>query len=112
MAALEAEHIAGSLTRARELPAAAVGELESRAGIGPGARPNVPLVGHCHLLRKIQRHRPAAERGAAGIGNRYVHLEGSTRRIGRRSCTGVRGECLIAQQQAGQQHSKFYTSFH
>ena len=105
MVTLEAEYIAERGAGLRQLPAAAVGELEARARIGARASSHVPLIGYRDLLGKIECHRPAAERSGAGVGYAHVQLERRTARIGRDSRTAVRGKCLIAQQQAGQQHS-------
>lgn len=105
MRALHPEDVAGRLTRSRQLPAAAVGELEARAGIGSAPCPNVPLIGHRYLLGEIHCHRPAAQRAGAGIGDGDVHLEKSTPRVGGRGRAAMCRECLIAQHKAGQQHS-------
>ena len=106
MGALETESVAYSLARGRQLVGTAVGELETRArvGAGPGY---VPLITHRNLFRKIQRNRPTAQCSSAAVGYAHVHLKVSARGIGRRCRTSVRGKCVIAQQQAGQQHSKF-----
>jgi hypothetical protein len=96
MITLDAEHITGGLTRGRELPAATVGELMRRAGIGAGTAGHVPLIGNRDCFREVQRYRPAAERGGAGIGNAHIHLKESTPGIRRRRRTGVRGKNLAA----------------
>jgi hypothetical protein len=98
MIALDAEHITGCLARSRKLPAAAVGELMRRAGIGAGTAGHVPLIGNRDCFREVQCHCPAAERGGAGIGYAHIHLKESTPGIRRRSRTGIRGECLAARQ--------------
>ena len=98
MVALKTEDVGRRLARGRQLPAVVVGELERRARSGAGrAARHVPLGDRRDLLGKVQRHRPAAERGGAGIGDRYVHLEKIASRVGRRRRTGVRGECLPVQ---------------
>jgi hypothetical protein len=76
-----------------------------RTGIGAGAGGYIPLIGHGDRLREVQCYSPAAEGGSTAVGYTHVHLEERTSRIGRRGGTRVRGECLIAQQQARQQHS-------
>jgi hypothetical protein len=112
MITLHAEHVARRRTRCRQLPAAAVRELEACAGVGAGARAYVPLVGDCHRLREIQRHRPIAQCSGTGVGDRHVQLEGSAAGAGRRGRTAVRCECLVAQHKAGQQQAKSQKSFH
>ena len=97
MSTLHAEGIGRRLTRSRQLPAAAVGELEARARIGAGARAHVPLVGDRDLFREGEGHRPAGQRGGAGVGHTHVQLEGCTRRVGCRERTAVRRECLPVQ---------------
>jgi hypothetical protein len=109
---LDAEHIAGSLARSRKLPTATVGELMRRAGIGTGTAGHVPLIGNRDCFREVQRHCPAAERGGAGIGHTHVHLTESTPGIRWCCRTGIRGECLAARQQTGQQHSIFNKNLH
>src|SRR5687768_995344 len=98
MGALESKDIARRLTGSRELIGTAIGKLERRAWVGAGSRTHVPLVGYRDLFRESEGQVPAAERGSAGIGDRYINLESSTPRIGRRTCTAVCCKCLIAQQ--------------
>ena len=93
MIALHAERVRGRLAGRRQLPAAAVGELEAGAGVGAGAR-RVPLRGNRDLLREVQRYRPAAQRSGAGIGDTHIHLEECAPGVGRRRRTGVSGVCL------------------
>jgi hypothetical protein len=93
MRTLEAEHVVGGGARSRELPAAAVGELEARARIGAGARAHVPLVGDRDLFREGESHRPAGQRGGAGVGDAHVQLE-LISTAGLRRRTTVRRECL------------------
>jgi hypothetical protein len=112
MIALEAEDVARRLARSRQLPGTAVGELEAGAGIGAAAAAHVPLVGHRHLFREVQRHCPAGKRRGTGVGDAHVHLEERTARVGRRCRATVRGKCMIAQQQAGQQNCGSKNNFH
>jgi hypothetical protein len=108
MSALEAEvGLDVIIARVRKLPGAAVGKLERRAWIGAGTSADIPLVGDRDLLGESYRHGPAAQWGGAGIEDTHVYLEGGSVGIGRRGSTAVRGECLIAQQQAGQQYPQF-----
>src|SRR5688572_22070793 len=104
MSPLEAECVNGA-AGSRELPGAAnaVGELESRARIGACPSRDVPLVGHGNCFREGQRHGPAAERGGAAVGYRYIYLERISR-LGRCCSTGMGGEYLTGPQ-AGQQYS-------
>jgi hypothetical protein len=113
MSTLEAEDVACRLARGRQLPAVLVGELPGRAGsvVGRRAR-HIPLADRCDGFREVQRDRPAAQRSGAGVGNADVHLEEATSGIGRRRSTAVCGKCLIAQQQAEQQHAQFDECFH
>jgi hypothetical protein len=106
MIALQTEGVGRRLTGRRQLPAAAVGELEAGAGVGAGAG-GVPLSGHRDLLREVQGNGPAAKSSCSAVGNGNVHLEEGAARVRRRCRTGVRGECLISQHKAGQQHSQF-----
>lgn len=101
MIALEAENIAGGLTRARELPTATVGELKRRAGVGAAAG-CIPLRGHGDLLGESQSHRPPAERGSSGIGDADVYLEKGASRVGRCRRTGVGSQYWSAGKKAGQ----------
>ena len=112
MVALHTESIGRGLTGSRELPAAAVAELETRAGLR--ARPGyIPCVIGADLFREIQRHGPAAERGGACVGDTHVQLEKIASGIGRRRAAGIRGESMhAAQQQSGQQQRQFNKRFH
>ena len=111
MTALEAEDVGRRLARGRQLPAVLVRKLERRAGVGARAR-RIPLADDRYRFREGQRHRPRAQCRGAGVGDRNVHLEEGSSGIGRGRRTAVRGECLIAQQQAGQQYCKFNESLH
>ena len=105
MIALDAEHVGSGGAGSRQLPAAAVGELEAGAGVGTGTGTHIPLIGYRHLLREIHRHRPVAQCRGAAVGDTHVHLEESASCIGGHRGAGVSGECFAAQQQTGQQHS-------
>jgi hypothetical protein len=74
MRTIETKSAGYSLARGRQLIAEGVGELEARAGIGtrPGG---VPMIENVHCFRKIQRNRPAAQGGSAGVGDIHLQLE-------------------------------------
>ncbi len=111
MITLETEDIGRSLARGRQLPAATIGELERRAGVG--ACPcHIPLIGSSNLFRESQRYGPTTQRSSAGIGHAHVYLKECTAGIGRRRCAAVRTECLATKQQAGQQQSILNQYFH
>src|SRR5688572_208156 len=112
MGALEAEHIAGGGAGRRQLPAAAVSELEARARVGAGTSTDVPLIGYRDLFRECQCYHPASKSSCTGVGDTHIYLKESTSRIGRRRRTTVRGECLTAQQYAGQQDPYLDKVFH
>ena len=105
MSTLEPEDVGCGIARGRILPAgAAFGKFEGRARVG--TRPGrVPLVGDRDLFREIQSDGPAAKSGSAAVGYAHVHLEKGAACIRRRRRTGVRGKCLIAQHEAGQEHA-------
>ena len=71
------------------------------AGIGAGPR-RVPAAGDVGRFCKVERYRPAAQRSGAAIGDRYIYLVRRRLVIGNGRRTGVCGECLTAQQNAGQ----------
>ena len=96
MIALHAEGVGRRLAGRRQLPAAAVGELEARARIRTRAG-RVPLGGHRDLLREVQGYRPATQRGGAAVGDAHIQLEECASGIGRCGGTGVCGECRAAQ---------------
>jgi hypothetical protein len=81
------------------------------ARVGTGPR-RVPAAGDVGRFCKVERYRPAAQRSGAAIGNRYINLVRRRLIIGDGRRTGVCGECLTAQQQAGQQHREFDKNFH
>jgi hypothetical protein len=94
---LDAKDVGRSGAGGRQLPAAAIGKLETRAGIGAGTRGHIPLIGDRNLLGKIQCHCPVAERGGTGVGDAHIHLEESASGIRRRHCAAMRGECMPIQ---------------
>lgn len=106
MSTLETENIAGTAREWVLPPGAAFGKTEGRAWAGSSGQGRVPIVGYRDLLREDHRHyKGIAKPCGAVIGDMHIHLEGGASGIDGHDRTAVRGECLIAQQQAGQQYS-------
>src|ERR1051326_4797189 len=97
MVTLCTEGVDRCLTRGRQLPCAAIGKLETRAR---ASRPThrVKCGGQSDCLREVQGYGPAAKSSRTAVGYAHVHLEEGAARVRRRRRTGVRSECLIAQQ--------------